>query len=148
MGRDEVLACAYFVLQYCDGAWSRDEQGYDVFDAVTVRLLLSPDVFGDLELHDDEIEYLRQKLLRYRTQIRTLALEEGRDPAKVERTLKELERPLSEEPNLIKVHLETYKGTVLHGRINPKNLKRLCRLVFLEGAKVLKLDSVSGFLRY
>jgi len=97
-----VLNIARLVLAYCDGAIHRDERGYDIFDAVTVRQILSPDIFGVSELMDEEVEYLRLKLLRYKKQIEKIALEHGVSQEKIREELEKLDTPLAESSVIIR----------------------------------------------
>lgn len=94
MTREDVLNFARIVLTQCDGAFARDGKGYDAFDAVTVRQILNPDIFGISELADEEIEYLRLKLLRYKKQIRQIASEHGIPKHRIEMGLKKLDEPV------------------------------------------------------
>ena len=64
MAREDVLNAAHIILSQCRGPLVKDKKGYDAFDAFTVREMLSPDIFGITELEDEEVEYIRQKLLR------------------------------------------------------------------------------------
>lgn len=83
--REYVLKALRTLLQYCDGAFERDEMGYDRFDAKTARKFLRPDIDGVEGLADEEIEYLRRKLLRYRKQLG----EYGIDVSKLENPVAE-----------------------------------------------------------
>jgi len=69
----KVIEGALLVLSVCDGAFSRDERGYDVFDAGLMRSFLCyPDIFGVEGLTPEEVEFIRRKLLRYRKQLREM----------------------------------------------------------------------------
>jgi len=116
-----ILAVAYFILEYCDGAWSRDKQGYDIFDAYTVRAILSPDIFGDTELSDEELEFLRQKLLRYRNQVRRLTKKYGSYNRKIEMLLSRLEQPVCSNSFICFVKMKDGR----EGRLSLKNLKKM-----------------------
>ena len=96
--REYILNAARILLTRCDGAFTKDEEGYDKFDAVTVRQILNPDIFGISELADDEVEYLREKLLRYKQQLGELGVDCGR-----------LERPITNGSIII-------RGTTDDGR--------------------------------
>jgi len=117
LSREDVLNIARLVLAHCDGAIHRDERGYDIFDAVTVREILNPDIFGVGELMDEEVEYLRLKLLRYKKQIQKIAVEHGVPQEKITEALKKLDEPLAESSVIIHGKL---KGNSQYGRISLK----------------------------
>lgn len=121
MAREDVLNFARLVLTQCDGAFRRDKKGYDLFDAVTVREILRPDIFGITDLADEEVEYLRQKLLRYKKQIRKIATAHGVPKRRIEAGLKKLEQPISECSVII--HGQVKKGQP-YGRISAKWLSQ------------------------
>lgn len=110
--RDDVLNFARLLLTQCDGAFSRDEKGYDIFDAFTVRQILNPDIFDISELADEEVEYLRQKLLRYKKQIRKVATEFGVPKDKVETGLEKLDEPVAECSVLIRGQVKKARGRI------------------------------------
>lgn len=120
MGRDDVLNIARLLLARCDGAISRDEKGYDVFDAVTVRQILSPDIFGIKELMDEEVEYLRLKLLRYKKQLRKVGLQFNIPPNKIDEALRKLDEPITKSAVIIRGQ-EVRGGP--YGRISMKWVK-------------------------
>jgi hypothetical protein len=120
MTREDVLNFARLVLTQCDGAWSRDKKGYDLFDAVTVREILRPDIFGITELSNEEVEYLRLKLLRYKKQIRKLASEFNVPKDKIELGLQKLDEPVAECSVII--HGQVKKGEP-YGRISARWVK-------------------------
>lgn len=62
--REFVLKVAHGLLSVCDGAIELDYEGYNKPDAFSVRDLLSRE-----ELSGNELEILRQTLLKYRRQI-------------------------------------------------------------------------------
>ena len=60
------------LLGVCDGAISRDEQGFSLFDAFNMRLYYRSDLFGVERITPEEVEFLRRKLLKYRKQLKEL----------------------------------------------------------------------------
>jgi len=136
LGREDVLNIAHLVLAHCDGAIHRDERGYDIFDAVTVREILSPDIFGVSELMDEEVEYLRLKLLRYKKQIEKIATEHGVPLDNINEALKKLEEPLAESSVII--HGKPKLGR--YGRISLKWLTSM----FSENMVLDKLNLTWG----
>ena len=119
MGREDVLNIARIILSQCDHAISKDKKGYDRFDAFTVRDILYPDIFGNSDISDEEVEYLREKLLRYRTQLREIAMDYGYSELHIEIVLHKLEEPICENSILIRGRAE---GTD-YGRISYKWFK-------------------------
>lgn len=119
MGREDVLTVARLILSQCDGAMSRDHKGYDVFDRFTVRDMLMPDIFCTDDISDEEMEYLRQKLLRYKKQLRKIAKDYGYTQSQIEKALQKLDDPICERSIYIKGKAE---GTE-YGRISYKWLK-------------------------
>lgn len=130
MAREDVLNMARLVLTQCDGAVTRDKKGYDSFDAVTVRQFLNPDIFGISELADEEVEYLRRKLLRYRKQIWKIAIESGISEALVKEGLKKLDTPVAESSIIIRGKVG--RGSP-YGRISHKWYK-----AFMAGKSQIK----------
>lgn len=119
LGKDDVLDMARLVLSQCDGAMTKDGKGYDVFDRFTVRDMLMPDIFGNEGLSDEEIEYLRGKLLRYKGQIRKFGLAYGYSESQIEKALKKLDEPICKNSIYIKGRAD---GTE-YGRISYNWLK-------------------------
>jgi len=117
MTREDVLNFARLVLTQCDGAFRRDKKGYDAFDAVAVREILRPDIFGVSELVDEEVEYLRRKLLRYKKQIRKIASEFGVPKDKIDLGLKKLDEPICD--NWLIIRGQEKRGGP-YGRISVK----------------------------
>ena len=115
--KEDILNFARLVLTQCDGAFSRDEKGYDLFDAITVREILSPDIFGISELSDYEVEYLREKLLRYKKQIRKIAVQYGIPESRIEEGLKALDEPVAKSSIIIRGQVK--RGSP-YGRISLK----------------------------
>lgn len=107
MAKEDVLNFAYLVLSQCHGPFVRDKKGYDMFDAFTVREILKPDIFGITELEDEEVEYLRQKLLRYENQAKKLAEEFGIPRDKIEENIKKIDEPIAES------------SIIIHGQVKP-----------------------------
>ena len=68
----KILEAWKLILSVCDGAISRDEQGFDLFDAGTMRFFCHPDLFGVEGITPEEVEFVRRKLLRYREQLKKL----------------------------------------------------------------------------
>lgn len=120
MAKEDVLNFAHLVLSQCHGPFIRDKKGYDKFDAYTVRDILEPDIFGITELEDEEVEYLRQKLLRYKNQIRKMALNGGIPQEKIEIGLKKLDESITEGSLII--HGQVKSGSP-YGRISLKWVK-------------------------
>lgn len=96
MTKEDVLTFARLILTQCHGPFIRDKKGYDRFDAYTVRDLLSPDIFGISDLELEEVEYLRQKLLRYKKQIIKFAKENNIPQEKIDEGLKKLNEPITD----------------------------------------------------
>jgi len=109
MTKEDVLNFANLILTQCCGPFIKDKKGYDKFDAYTVRDILEPDIFGITELEDEEVEYLRQKLLRYKKQIVKIAREHNISQEKIDENLKKLDDPISES------------SVIIHGQINSKS---------------------------
>ncbi|GAI50493.1 unnamed protein product, partial [marine sediment metagenome] len=109
------------VLGQCRGPFIRDKKGYDKFDAYTVRDILEPDIFGITELEDEEVEYLRQKLLRYKNQAKKLAEEFGIPRDKIEENIKKIDEPIAE--GSIIIHGQVKPGCP-YGRISLKWVKK------------------------
>lgn len=120
MSREDVLNFARLILSQCRGPFVRDKEGYDKFDAFTVREILSPDIFGIRELEDEEVEYLRQKLLRYRNQLRKTAPNFNIPKEKIEDFLKKIDKPVSESSFLA---YGREKTDTPYGRISLKWVK-------------------------
>jgi len=110
MTKEDVLNVAKLILKFCDGAVSKDKRGYDLFDAVTVRQFLYPSIdgYGIEDLEPEEIEYLRRKLLRYRKQLRKIALLYGIPSQNIDNAIRRIEEPVSE--NWLIIH-----GQIKHG---------------------------------
>jgi len=117
MTREDIINFARLILTQCDGAFSRDKKGYDLFDAVTVREILRPDIFGISELSNEEGEYLRRKLLRYKKQIHKIAIQHDIPAAQIEIGLRKLAEPVSD--NYIIIHGQLKRGSP-YGRISAK----------------------------
>lgn len=115
-----MLNFANLILSQCHGPFICDKKGYDKFDAYTVRDLLEPDIFGIAELMDAEVEYLRQKLLRYKKQILKIAKEHGISQEKIETGLKKLDDPVAEGSIIIYGQVEPGSP---YGRISLKWVK-------------------------
>jgi len=130
-----VLNIARLVLAYCDGAISRDKRGYDIFDAVTIRQILNPDIFGVGELMDEEIEYLRLKLLRYKKQIQKIAVEHDVPQEKIAEALRKLEEPLAESSVII-------RGNLKGGQYGRISLKWLTERFAKSGVVLDKLNMI------
>jgi len=109
MTKEDILNFAHLVLSQCCGPFVRDKKGYDRFDAYTVRDILEPDIFGIAELEDEEVEYLRQKLLRYKKQILKIAAEHGISQEKIEEGLGKLDEPIAEG------------SIIIYGRVKPRS---------------------------
>ena len=120
MTKEDVLNFAYLILSRCHGPFERDKKGYDKFDAYTVRDILEPDIFGITELEDEEVEYLRQKLLRYKNQAKNLAEEFGIPRDKIEENIKKIDEPISEISVII--YGQVKQGSP-YGRISLKWVK-------------------------
>lgn len=72
----KIIEASNMVLSVCDGAFARDEEGYDILDAGHFRGFLNhPDIFGVEGLAPEEIEWMRRKLLRYKKQLRKMGLD-------------------------------------------------------------------------
>ena len=110
---------ANLVLTQCRGPLVKDKIGYDMFDAFTVRDILYPDIFGIDELCDEEIEYLRLKLLRYKEQIQKIGLAHGYNNEQIEKALQKLDDPICEGSIFIRGKAD---GTP-YGRISYKWVK-------------------------
>lgn len=117
--RENILSVTKLILAHCDGAVSKDKSGFDKFDAVTVRWILYPDVFGVTELSNAELEYLRQKLLRYLNQLRRIGKYYGFTKEQIEDACHKIETPISDYSVFIrgKVNGKCY------GRISEKWLQ-------------------------
>lgn len=124
MTRKDVLNFAHLILTQCDGAFKRDKKGYDLFDAITVRQILKSDIFGIADLSNEEIEYLRRKLLRYKEQIRKIALQHNFSKDQIEMGLKKLEQPVASSAIIIRGCVG--KGRP-YGRISLKWLRKWIR---------------------
>jgi len=120
LAREDVLNTAKLILRYCDGAIARDKEGYDLFDAVTVRELIFPDIFGETELADEEVEYLRRKLLRYKNQLRKMGRGFGYSEATIEKSILKLDEPICD--NWLIAHGQEKMGSP-YGRISIKWMK-------------------------
>lgn len=63
----KIIEASNMVLSVCDGAFARDEEGYDIFDAGHFRgFLRYPDIFGVESITPEEVEWMRRKLLTQR----------------------------------------------------------------------------------
>ncbi|MBA7602744.1 hypothetical protein ES703_09840 [subsurface metagenome] len=72
----KIIEASNMVLNVCDGAFTRDEEGYDIFDAGHFRGFLNhPDIFGVKDLTPEEVEWMRRKLLRYKKQLQKMGLD-------------------------------------------------------------------------
>jgi len=74
--KDVVLKAFRLLLSHCDGAVSKDGEGFDIFDAGTMRFFSFPEMFGNDEISDEEGEFIRLKLIRYREQLKKYGFEE------------------------------------------------------------------------
>jgi len=117
--RENILNVARLILALCDGACSKDKHGYDKFDAVTVRRILYPDIFGITELSDAELEYLREKLLRYLNQIRKIGKDYGFTKEQIEDICRKIEAPISDYSVFIRGKVKGKR----YGRISEKWLQ-------------------------
>jgi hypothetical protein len=72
----KIIEASELILSVCDGAFSRDEEGYDIFDAKHFRdFLVYPDIFGVEGLTPEEVEWMRRKLLRYKRQLQEMGFD-------------------------------------------------------------------------
>jgi len=109
--RKQIVEAAKQVLSVCDGAFARDEKGYDIFDAGHFRgFLIYPDIFGFEGLTPEEVEWMRRKLLRYKDQLRKL----GFDPSI-------LDQPVHSVAFF--AHVKDWEGK--HLRLSPHSLVKL-----------------------
>lgn len=117
MTKEDILNIARLILTQCDGAISRDRKGYDNHDAVTVRELLSPDLFGISGLVDMEVEYLRRKLLRYTKQLRKIGGDYEYSEEQIDDLCRKLEEPICKNWGI--AHGQVERGGP-YGRISLK----------------------------
>jgi len=121
----KIIEGAQLVLSVCDGAFSKDERGYDIFDAVHFRDFLShPDIFGVEGITPEEVEWMRRKLLRYKRQLQEMGFD----------TIV-LDKPV--HPVAFYAHAQSWEGKWL--RLSPHSLKRI-ELTILESLKWEGLD--------
>jgi len=107
----KIIEGAKLVLSVCDGAFKRDEEGYDIFDAGHFRgFLRYPDIFGIEGLTPEEIEWMRRKLLRYKKQLRNMGFDTSI-----------LDKPV--HPVAFFAHAQDWEGNWL--RFSPHSFKRL-----------------------
>jgi len=92
MSREQVLNVAKLILTQCDCCMSKDKQGYNKFDCLVVRKLIA---LGD-DIADQEVEYLRQKLLHYLKQFKDIGTQFEIPDKKIEEVIKELEKSICE----------------------------------------------------
>jgi len=124
----KIIEAAQLVLSVCDGAITRDKEGYDIFDAGYFRgFLRYPDIFGVEGLTPEEVEWMRRKLLRYKRQLRKMGFDTS-----------VLDQPV--HPVAFFAHAQDWEGNWL--RLSPHSLKKLgCFL------SLLKLEGESGWYR-
>lgn len=106
----KVIEASEIILSMCDGAFAKDDEGYDIFDAGHFRgFLCYPDIFGVEGLTPEEIEWMRRKLLRYKEQL----LKAGFD-------ITILDKPVY--PIAFFAHAQDWKGRWL--RVSPYSLMK------------------------
>jgi len=111
----KIIEGAQLILSVCDGAFSRDEQGYDIFDASHFRgFLRYPDIFGVEGLTPEEIEWMRRKLLRYKRQLREMGFD-----------ISVLDKPV--HPVAFFAHAQDWEGNWL--RLSPHSLNKLPKFI-------------------
>mgnify|MGYP000341891844 CR=1 FL=1 len=126
-----IVKGAMMLLDVCDGAIMRDEKGYDIYDAGHFRgFLLYPDIFGVEGLSPEEIEWMRRKLLRYKSQLANIGFE-----------IDCLERKV--HPVAFFSHAQDWEGQWL--RVSPHSLQKIPIISFhslkIEGSD---LDLIRG----
>jgi len=122
----KIIEAAEKILSICDGAFTRDEKGYDIFDAGHFRgFLRFPDIFGVEGLTPEEVEWMRRKLLRYKKQL----LKVGFD-------ISIIDQPV--HPIAFFAHAKDWDGR--HLRVSPRSLMKFDECL----AKQLKETEMRG----
>jgi len=127
-GIKKIVEASEMILNVCDGAIERDEEGYDFFDARYFRGFLTyPEIFGVEGLTPEEVEWMRRKLLRYKGQLSEMGFDTD-----------VLDEPVHSEAFF--AHAKDWRGN--HLRLSPRSLGKI-----LDGWLVEALEEWDGGLK-